>query len=114
MIRRFPADKYPDLYLFFPSENSPTTKSNSQTVTHWSMERLGQMGLKTGHTEDPGYGLVGSAVRNGQRVVMVLNGMTASNSVQRGSRRLMDLIFREYQSYEFFNKVNQSIEQTYG
>ena len=33
-------------------------------------------GLKTGHTEDGGYGLVASAERGGRRVILVLNGMT--------------------------------------
>src|SRR4051794_2426100 len=33
-------------------------------------------GLKTGHTDAGGYGLVGSTLRNGRRVIMVLNGMT--------------------------------------
>ena len=67
-------------------------------------------GLKTGHTEESGYGLVGSAVRNGRRVVMVLNGMDSIKQRSNESRRLMDLIFREYQSYEFF-KQGQPVDQ---
>ena len=52
-----------------------------------------------------------SAVRNGQRVVVVLNGMKSIKQRANESRRLMDLIFREYQTCNFFNKVNQLIEQ---
>ena len=66
--------------------------------------------MKTGHTEESGYGLVGSAVRDGQRVVMVLNGMDSVKQRSTESRRLMDLIFREYQSYEFFKK-GQPVDQ---
>ena len=66
--------------------------------------------MKTGHTEESGYGLVGSAVRDGQRVVMVLNGMDSVKQRSTESRRLMDLIFREYQSYEFF-KQGQPVDQ---
>jgi D-alanyl-D-alanine carboxypeptidase (penicillin-binding protein 5/6) len=59
----------------------------------------GADGLKTGHTEESGYGLVGSAQRRDQRVIMVLNGMTSKKQRSSESRRLMDLIFREYRHY---------------
>ena len=49
-------------------------------------------------------------MRNGQRVVMVLNGMDSIKQRSTESRRLMDLIFREYQSYEFFEK-GQPVDQ---
>ena len=59
----------------------------------------GADGLKTGHIEESGYGLVGSAQRRDQRVIMVLNGMTSKKQRSSESRRLMDLIFREYRHY---------------
>ena len=46
---------------------------------------------------------MGSAVRNGQRVIMVLNGIDSIKQRSTESRRLMDLIFREYRAYEFFS-----------
>ena len=64
----------------------------------------GADGLKTGHTEESGYGLVGSALRDGQRVVMVLNGMTSMKQRSSESRRLMDLMFREFKQYRFFGE----------
>ena len=59
-------------------------------------------GLKTGYTSESGYGLVASAERNGQRVMMVLNGMNSKKERSAESRRLLDFIFREYRNYEFF------------
>ena len=64
----------------------------------------GADGLKTGHTEESGYGLVGSAMRDGQRVVMVLNGMKSMKQRSSESRRLMDLMFREFKLYRFFDE----------
>ena len=67
-------------------------------------------GLKTGHTQESGYGLVGSAVRDRQRVIMVLNGMTSKKQRSTESNRLMDLMFREFQTYRFFDK-GQTVDQ---
>ena len=110
MIKRFPADKYPDLYPMFAKREFTYNKINQPNRNPLVYGMAGGDGLKTGHTEESGYGLVGSAVRNGRRVVMVLNGMESIKQRSNESRRLMDLIFREYQSYEFF-KQGQPVDQ---
>ena len=110
MIKRFPADKYPDLYPMFAKREFTYNKIKQPNRNPLVYGMAGGDGLKTGHTEESGYGLVGSAVRNGQRVVMVLNGMESAKQRSTEARRLMDLIFREYQSYEFF-KQGQPVDQ---
>ena len=110
MIKRFPADTYPDLYPIFAKREFTYNKITQPNRNPLVYGTAGADGLKTGHTEESGYGLVGSAVRNGQRVVMVLNGMDSMKQRSTESRRLMDLIFREYQSYEFF-KQGQPVDQ---
>jgi D-alanyl-D-alanine carboxypeptidase (penicillin-binding protein 5/6) len=110
MIRRFPADTYPELYPIFAKREFTYNKIKQPNRNPLVYGTAGADGLKTGHTEESGYGLVGSAVRNGQRVVMVLNGMDSMKQRSTESRRLMDLIFREYQSYEFF-KQGQPVDQ---
>jgi D-alanyl-D-alanine carboxypeptidase (penicillin-binding protein 5/6) len=62
----------------------------------------GADGLKTGHTEEAGYGLVASAVRNGRRLVLVATGMASIDQRDRESQRLLDWGFREFGNYEFF------------
>ena len=110
MIKRFPADLYPDLYPIFAKREFTYNKIKQPNRNPLVYGAARADGLKTGHTEESGYGLVASAVRNGQRVVMVLNGMDSIKQRSTESRRLMDLIFREYQSYEFF-KQGQSVDQ---
>ena len=110
MIKRFPADTYPDLYPIFAKREFTYNKITQPNRNPLVYGTAGADGLKTGHTEESGYGLVGSAVRNGQRVVMVLNGMDSMKQRSTESRRLIDLIFREYQSYEFF-KQGQTVDQ---
>lgn len=61
-------------------------------------------GLKTGHTEASGYGLVVSAKRNGQRLILVLNGMPTNKARAEESIRVLDWGFRSFKKYELFAK----------
>ncbi|MBL8836000.1 MAG: D-alanyl-D-alanine carboxypeptidase [Alphaproteobacteria bacterium] len=59
----------------------------------------GADGLKTGHTEAAGYGLTASAIREGRRVILVVNGLASMRARAEESERLMDWAFREYANY---------------
>ncbi len=61
-------------------------------------------GLKTGHTEASGFGLVVSAKRNGQRLILVLNGMPTNKARAEESVRVLDWGFRSFKKYEIFAK----------
>ncbi|MFN0115873.1 MAG: D-alanyl-D-alanine carboxypeptidase family protein [Paracoccaceae bacterium] len=56
----------------------------------------GADGLKTGHTAEAGYGMVGSAVQNGRRVVMVVSGLKDATERALESERLMNWAFRDF------------------
>ena len=103
LIRDFPPDEYPDLYPIFVEKIftfNGIKQGNRNPLVYGTQ---GADGLKTGHTEESGYGLVGSAIRDGQRVIMVLNGMESMKQRSSESRRLMDLMFREFKLYKFFD-----------
>jgi D-alanyl-D-alanine carboxypeptidase (penicillin-binding protein 5/6) len=103
MIRDFPVDTYPELYSMFAEKDfsyNGIKQGNRNPLVYGTQ---GADGLKTGHTEESGYGLVGSADRDGQRVIMVLNGLTSMKQRSSESRRLMDLMFREFKLYRFFD-----------
>ena len=58
----------------------------------------GADGLKTGHTEEAGYGFTGSAEQGGRRIVMVVAGLGSFNQRIEESVRFMDWGFRAWQS----------------
>jgi D-alanyl-D-alanine carboxypeptidase (penicillin-binding protein 5/6) len=58
----------------------------------------GADGLKTGHTEEAGYGYTGSAMQNGRRLIIVLAGMTSINQRIAESVRLMNWGFNAWQT----------------
>ena len=103
MIREFRSINIRNCIRCLQNRTSPITASSRGTGTRWYTEQ-GADGLKTGHTLESGYGLVGSAHRDGQRVVMVLNGMKSMKQRSSESRRLIDLMFREFKLYRFYEK----------
>ena len=110
LIRRFPANKYPNLYPIFAEREYTYNKISQPNRNPLIYGSAGADGLKTGYTKESGYGLVGSAERDGQRVIMVLNGMTSMKQRSAEARRLMDLMFREFKIYRFFDK-GQPVDQ---
>ena len=57
---------------------------------------VGADGLKTGHTEEAGFGLVGSAVQDGRRIVVVISGLASEKDRSEEAQRLIDWAFREF------------------
>lgn len=63
----------------------------------------GADGLKTGHTDESGYGVAGSAVRDGVRRIIVLHGIETEGDRTRESRRVMGLAFSEFTTKRYFS-----------
>lgn len=62
----------------------------------------GADGLKTGHTEESGYGLVGTAVRNGERRIIVFNGLTSNSARASEAERMMRAALSDFSVYDLF------------
>lgn len=67
----------------------------------------GADGLKTGHTDEAGYGFTGSAEQNGRRLVMVVAGLSSFNQRASESVRFMDWGFRAWKSQKVVAKNKQ-------
>ncbi len=64
----------------------------------------GADGLKTGHTEEAGFCLTGSAVKNGRRLIEVIAGLESNKARSDEAERLMSYGFREFKNYQLFKK----------
>ncbi len=62
----------------------------------------GADGLKTGHTDIAGYGLVGTVKRGERRIIMVINGLKSMKDRAEESQRLIEWAFREFENYALF------------
>jgi D-alanyl-D-alanine carboxypeptidase (penicillin-binding protein 5/6) len=87
MIAEATIRDFPDLYKKFYSKDSFTwgkTLGKGDAITQPNRNPLlgkisGADGLKTGHTEEAGYGFTGSAIQSGRRIVMVVAGLSSFN-----------------------------------
>ena len=98
-------NKFPDLYKMF-AEISFTyngIKQGNRNPILYNNLVFGADGLKTGHTQESGYGLVASAKRDNLRFILVLNGMTSMRQRKQESSRLLNSAFREYKKLKFYN-----------
>jgi D-alanyl-D-alanine carboxypeptidase (penicillin-binding protein 5/6) len=97
---------FPDYYKKFyslPSFTWGKTLGAGADITQQNRDPLlgrvaGADGLKTGHTEEAGYGFTGSATQNGRRLVMVMAGLTSSNQRMEESVKFMNWGFRSWQA----------------
>jgi D-alanyl-D-alanine carboxypeptidase (penicillin-binding protein 5/6) len=69
----------------------------------------GADGLKTGHTEEAGFGFTGSAEQDGRRLVMVVAGLPTFNGRIAESARFMDWGFKAWKAQPLFKK-GQTVE----
>lgn len=65
---------------------------------------IGADGLKTGHTEEAGYGLVGSAKRDDRRVILMISGLPDDTARSTEAERLTNWAFREFGMRTLFEK----------
>ena len=60
---------------------------------------LGVDGMKTGHTDEAGYGITVTALRSGRRIIEVLSGMKSMNMRSQESEKLLAWAYREWANY---------------
>jgi D-alanyl-D-alanine carboxypeptidase (penicillin-binding protein 5/6) len=97
MITKFP--QYYDLY----SERSFTWNGIAQNNRNPLLGRFnGADGLKTGHTDISGYGLVGSAKREGERRIIVFNGTDSQAERRSTAMTLMTAAFTQFKIYDVY------------
>ena len=105
-------NKFPDLYKMF-AEISFTyngIKQGNRNPILYNNLVFGADGLKTGHTQESGYGLVASAKRDNLRFILVLNGMTSMRQRKQESSRLLNSAFREYKKLKLYN-LNETVTE---
>jgi D-alanyl-D-alanine carboxypeptidase (penicillin-binding protein 5/6) len=92
---------FPEYYSFF-SEKSYKYDNIDQGNRNTLVDKGVADGLKTGHTEAGGYGIVASALRGGRRVIVVLNGMATMRERGEEGERLLDWGFASFENVTLF------------
>ncbi len=100
LARRLITD-FPEYYKY-DSEKSFSYNKISQDNRNPLVQKGLADGLKTGHTDEGGYGLVASAQRAGRRVIVVVNGLTSMHQRAEEGERLLEWSFREFENVTLF------------
>jgi len=74
-LARHIIETYPDYYKYYSEREFTWNKIRQYNRNPLLNLNIGADGLKTGFTKEAGYGLVGSAVQNGLRLIVVVNGL---------------------------------------
>lgn len=70
---------------------------------------MGVDGIKTGHTEAAGYGLIASGERDGRRLVLVVNGLPNMQARADESARILEWGWREFDNFTLF-KAGETVD----
>ncbi|MEE3622467.1 D-alanyl-D-alanine carboxypeptidase family protein [Nitrospirillum sp. BR 11752] len=93
---------FPEYYHYFSELEFTYNKIKQGNRNPLLYRNMGVDGLKTGHTEAGGYGLIASAKRGDRRLVLVINGLTSMQSRADEPARLLEWGFHEFDDYALF------------
>lgn len=102
--------QFPEYYGYFQERSftwADITQNNRNPLLDLG---LGADGLKTGHTSEAGYGLVGTARQGDRRVILMINGLQSSSERAAEAERLMNWAFRQF-AQETLIKSGKNVAQ---
>ena len=108
VLTRHIITEYPEYYKIFSERDFTWEKIHQYNRDPLLGVMDGADGLKTGHTEASGYGLVASAMRDGRRLILVVNGLNSKDQRKTESMRLLQYGFRNFDTYKLL-QANQVV-----
>jgi D-alanyl-D-alanine carboxypeptidase (penicillin-binding protein 5/6) len=95
---------YPQFYSWYAEREFRwhTVRRPQQNRNPLLRDFPGADGLKTGYTDESGFGLTGSAERNGRRLIVVVNGLESDRARGNEARRLLEWGFRNFDNRRLF------------
>jgi D-alanyl-D-alanine carboxypeptidase (penicillin-binding protein 5/6) len=98
---------YPEFYKLFGEREFTWNKIRQQNRNPLLNSLDGADGLKTGYTKEGGYGMVGSAVQNGIRLIVVINGLDDPDDRAREAKKMLEWGFRNFEARTLFAENQQ-------
>lgn len=95
---------YPDLYAIFGEREFTWNRIRQLNRNPLLAMNIGADGLKTGNIAEAGFGLVGSAVQGGQRLVMVINGLKTAQEREAEGRKMLEWAFHSFEMRQLFGQ----------
>jgi D-alanyl-D-alanine carboxypeptidase (penicillin-binding protein 5/6) len=101
-LARYIIQTYPDFYKLFGEKEFTWNKIRQQNRNPLLNSLEGADGLKTGYTKDGGYGMVGSAVQNGIRLIVAINGLDDPDDRAAEAKKMLEWGYRNFEARTLF------------
>jgi D-alanyl-D-alanine carboxypeptidase (penicillin-binding protein 5/6) len=98
---------FPEFYKLFGEREFTWNKIRQQNRNPLLNSMTGADGLKTGYTKEGGYGMVGSAVANGTRLIVVVNGLEDPDDRAQEAKKMLEWGFRNFETRTLFAENQQ-------
>ena len=93
---------YPEQYKLYGEREFTWNKIRQQNRNPLLAMNIGADGMKTGYIKESGYGLVGSAIQNGLRLIVVVNGAKHEKERADEAKKLLEWGFRGFETRLLF------------
>ena len=107
-LARYIIQTYPEFYKLFGEKEFTWNKIRQPNRNPLLNSLEGADGLKTGFTKEGGYGMVGSAVQNGVRLIVAINGLEDPDDRASEAKKMLEWGFRNFEVRTVFAE-NQTI-----
>lgn len=101
-IAQYIIEEHPELYKIFAEREFKWNGIRQSNRNPLLSAPIGADGMKTGYSEEAGYGLVGSAIQDGRRLIAVLMGLKKESDRALDGRRLLEWGFTAFDVVEVF------------
>src|SRR4051812_6901963 len=101
-LARHVIQTYPDMYKLFGEKEFTWNKIRQQNRNPLLNSLAGADGLKTGYTKEGGYGMVGSAVQNDVRLIVVINGLEDPDDRASEAKKMLEWGYRNFEARTLF------------
>src|ERR1700733_5823806 len=101
-LARYIIQTYPEFYKLFGEKEFTWNKIKQPNRNPLLNSLEGADGLKTGYTKEGGYGMVGSAVQNGIRLIAVVNGLEDSEDRASEAKKMLEWGYRNFEARTLF------------
>jgi D-alanyl-D-alanine carboxypeptidase (penicillin-binding protein 5/6) len=101
-LARYIIQTYPEFYKLFGEKEFTWNKIRQPNRNPLLNSLEGADGLKTGFTKEGGYGMVGSAVQNGVRLIVAINGLEDPDDRATEAKKMLEWGFRNFEVRTLF------------
>ncbi len=98
-------NNYPEYYHYYGIKEFTYSGIKQNNRNPLLYRNLGADGIKTGHTDIAGYGLIGTAIQDDRRVIMVLNGLETDRQRRSESTRILAWVFNNTVNVNLFKET---------